>query len=345
MNNGDRAKAAMRYLVTGTAGFVGFHLARRLLQDGHEVVGIDGMTPYYDVRLKEARNKQLEQFSRYEFHRCMLEDAEDIDALVQKSAPDFVIHLAAQGGVRYSLDNPRAYIDSNIIGSFNIFEACRRAKPRHLMVASTSSVYGASTDFPHSETGETDHPLTLYAASKKSVEAIAHSYAHLWNVPTTICRFFSVYGPWGRPDMALFKFVKNIIADRSIDLYNHGRMERDFTYVDDLIEAIVRSCAAAPSRGVAPALVKTDSTSAVAPYRIVNIGGRQPTSLLCFIEEIERALGRKAQRNYVDMQPGDVPRTEASTEFVEALIGYRPTTPIAVGVAEFVRWYRDFYRV
>ena len=335
----------MRFLVTGTAGFVGYHLAARLLREGHEVAGIDGMTPYYDVKLKEARHAQLEPLGAFQAHRCMLEDRDKIHAVTNAFKPDFVLHLAAQAGVRYSLENPQAYIDSNIVGSFNVLEACRNHPPRHLLIASTSSVYGASTDFPLAETGRSDHPLTLYAASKKSVETIAHSYAHLWDVPTTVFRFFSVYGPWGRPDMALFKFVQNILAGREIDVYNHGKMERDFTYIDDLIESIVRLCELDPPGHAGALKVVTDSTSAVAPYRIVNIGGGQPVSLLQFIEEIESALGQKAQRNYMDMQPGDVPRTEASTEFIEALIGYRPSTPISVGVREFVRWYRAYYGV
>jgi UDP-glucuronate 4-epimerase len=334
----------MRYLVTGTAGFVGYHLAARLLRDGHEVVGIDGMTPYYDVSLKEARNEQLERLGSFRLHRYMLEEADKLHAVVEQFAPQYVVHLAAQAGVRYSLENPRAYIDSNVIGSFNVLEACREHRPRHLLVASTSSVYGASTDFPLAETGKSDYPLTLYAATKKSVETMSHCYAHLWDIPTTVFRFFSVYGPWGRPDMALFKFVQNMLAGRPIDVYNHGNMERDFTYVDDLVESIVRLCELPPSPRPAAPIVTTDSSSAVAPYRIVNIGGRQPVSLLRFIEEIERALGRKAERNYMEMQPGDVPRTEASTEFIEALIGYRPSTPVSVGVGEFVRWYREYYR-
>ena len=334
----------MRCLVTGTAGFVGFHLARRLLEKGHQVTGIDGMTPYYDPSLKQARHAELARFGSFRPHLCMLEEADRLGAIYEQAAADIVLHLAAQAGVRYSLENPRAYIESNIVGSFNLVELCRRSRPRHLLIASTSSVYGDSTDYPLAETGPSDHPLTLYAASKKAVEAIAHSYAHLWDIPTTLFRFFTVYGPWGRPDMAYFKFVERILAGRPIDIYNHGQMERDFTYIDDLVEAIVRLCDVPPSRGHATT-VATDSSSLSAPYRIVNIGGRQPVKLLDFIEEIERALGRKAIRNYMDMQPGDVLRTEASTDFIEALIGYRPTTPLSVGIAEFVRWYRDYYKV
>lgn len=335
----------MRYLITGTAGFVGFHVAKRLLLQGHEVTGVDGMTPYYDVKLKEARHAQLERLGDFRGHHCMLEDAEKLKAIAEGAAPEWVIHLAAQAGVRYSLENPITYVDSNIIGSFNILELCRQLRPRHLMIASTSSVYGANTDFPLAETDRSDHPLTFYAASKKSVEAIAHCYAHLWEMPITIFRFFSVYGPWGRPDMALFKFVENILAGYPIDIYNHGKMERDFTYIDDLVEAIVRLSEQVPARRRAAEIVATDSSSPVGPYRVVNIGGGHPVSLLRFVEEIERTLGRQAKRNYMDMQMGDVPRTEASTEFLEALIGYRPATPLSVGVGEFVRWYRQYYKV
>ena len=334
----------MRCLVTGTAGFVGFHLARRLIADGHEVIGVDGMTPYYDVRLKENRVALLERHNAFQNHRCMLEDEASLARIFREARPELVVHLAAQAGVRYSLENPRAYIDSNVTGSFNVIELCRELRPRHLVMASTSSAYGASATFPLVETGSTDHPLTIYAATKKSMETMAHSYAHLWDIPTTIFRFFTAYGPWGRPDMALFRFVEAILAGRPIDIYNHGRMERDFTYIDDLVEGIVRLCATVPVRGAAR-VAATDSRSPVAPYRIVNIGGGHPVSLMRFVEAIEEALGRKAQRNYMDMQPGDVPRTEASTELLEALIGFRPTTPIETGVAEFVRWYRDYYGV
>jgi UDP-glucuronate 4-epimerase len=334
----------MRYLITGTAGFVGFHLGKRLLREGNEVLGVDGMTPYYDVKLKENRHAQLEELGAFRPYVCMLEDADRLLAAALDFKPEMVVHLAAQAGVRYSLEHPRAYIDSNVIGTFNLIELCRELKPHHLVIASTSSVYGASTDFPLAETARADHPLTIYAASKKSAEAIAHCYAHLWDIPTTVFRFFSAYGPWGRPDMALFKFVENMLAGRPIDIYNHGKMERDFTYIDDLVEAIVRLCARPPVRGE-KRLVATDSTSAVGPYRIVNIGGGNPVSLLTFIEEIERALGRKAERNYMTMQMGDVPRTEASTEFLEALIGFKPAVPVSEGVNKFVRWYRRYYGV
>jgi UDP-glucuronate 4-epimerase len=335
----------MRCLVTGSAGFIGFHVTERLLQDGHEVTGVDGMTSYYDVKLKERRNRQLEAHPKFRFRRLMLEDFESLGRAVADCAPKLVVHLAAQAGVRYSLENPRAYIDANVIGTFNLLELCRQTPPRHLVIASTSSVYGANVDFPFAEGDRTDHPLTLYAATKKSVEEIAHCYAHLWKIPTTVLRFFSAYGPWGRPDMALFKFVSSILADRPIDVYNHGKMVRDFTYVDDLVEALVRLCDKIPAGDSAGPAGGVDSLSPVAPFRVVNIGGGNPVSLLTFIEEIEGALGRGAKRNYMDMQPGDVQRTEASTALLDALIGYRPQTPVSVGVRQFVRWYRDYYGV
>ncbi len=333
----------MRCLVTGTAGFIGFHVARRLLEDGHEVTGVDGMTPYYDLRLKEARHALLAKEPKFRGHRRMLEDAEGLSEIVTACAPQWVVLLAGQAGVRYSLENPRAYIEGNIVGTFNLLELCRKLQPRHLIIASTSSVYGANREFPFAETHCADHPLTLYAASKKSVEVIAHCYAHLWRVPTTAFRFFTAYGPWGRPDMAYFKFVHNILADLPIDVYNHGRMERDFTYIDDLVEAVVRLCREAPVKGKPVCAV--DSLSPAAPFRVVNIAGGQPVSLLSFIEEIETALGRPAKRNYLGMQPGDVPKTEASPKLLEALTGYRPRTPVSDGVRQFVRWYRDYYRV
>lgn len=333
----------MRCLVTGTAGFIGFHVATRLLKDGHEVTGIDGMTPYYDVSLKEARHAELAKSGRFHAHKRMLEEAEALSEIVAECRPEWVVHLAAQAGVRYSLENPRAYIDSNIVGTFNLLELCRQFKPRHLVIASTSSVYGANRDFPFAETDRTDHPLTLYAATKKSVETIVHCYAHLWDLPTTAIRFFSIYGPWGRPDMALFKFVENILSDRPIDVYNHGRMERDFTYVDDLVEAVVRLCDRVPVRGKPVGAV--DSLSPVAPFRVVNVGCGRPVGLLSYIDEIEAAVGRPAKRHYMEMQPGDVPKTEASAELLEALIGYRPPTPVREGVRRFVRWYRDYYHL
>ncbi len=335
----------MRCLVTGTAGFIGFHVARRLLADGHELNGIDGMTPYYDVRLKERRHATLSQNPNFRAHQFMLEDAAAVQGVFDRFAPELVIHLAAQAGVRYSLENPRAYIDANVIGSFNILESCRAAKPAHLLIASTSSVYGANTDFPFRETSKADHQLTLYAASKKAVEAMAHSYAHLWRMPTTMFRFFTVYGPWGRPDMALFKFTHNILTGEPIDIYNHGNMVRDFTYIDDLVEGIVRLCGAIPRAGEPVGAPGIDSLSPAAPYRIVNIGGGQPIELMAFIAEIEAALGKKAKPNFMEFQAGDIQKTEASPALLDALVGYRPQTPVAAGVREFVKWFRDYYRM
>ena len=334
----------MRCLVTGTAGFIGFHLAMRLLEQGHEVTGVDGMTPYYDVKLKESRHALLARHNGFSARLCMLEEADKLRTVFKGTAPELVFHLAAQPGVRYSLENPRSYINSNVIGSFNVLELCREFRPRHLLMASTSSVYGASTDFPLAETNRSDHPLTIYAATKKSAEVIAHTYAHLWDLPVTVFRFFTAYGPWGRPDMAPFKFVQNILAGRPIDVYNHGKMERDFTYIDDLVEAIVRLGDRIPTRAGDATGLDTDSSSPVGPYRVVNIGGGHPVNLMRFIEEIEQALGLKAERNYMGMQPGEVQHTEASTEFLNALIGYLPQTPIEVGVPKFVSWYRKHYR-
>ena len=335
----------MRFLVTGTAGFIGFHLARRLLDDGHDVVGVDGFTAYYDVALKEARHALLVQRNRYQGHRAMLEDQGLLAAIWQQAAPDVVVHLAAQAGVRYSLENPRAYIDANIIGTFNMLELARAKPPGHFMLASTSSIYGANTEMPFRETDRAVHPLTLYAASKMATELMAHSYSHLWHIPTTAFRFFTVYGPWGRPDMALFKFTKGIIEGTPIDIYNNGDMVRDFTYIDDLVEAICRLAQVPPALRAAEPDVPTDSGSPAAPFRSINIGGGQPVTLLSYIEEIERAIGQPAKRNYLGMQPGDVPRTFAAADELERITGYRPSTPVSAGIKAFVDWYRTYHNV
>ena len=336
----------LKYLVTGTAGFIGFHLARRLLAEGHAVVGIDGMTPYYDVRLKQRRQSTLLQNPHFAAHEFMLEDNARLAAVLEAERPDVIVHLAAQAGVRYSIENPRAYIEANVVGTFNLLEQARALKTPHLMLASTSSVYGASENMPFQEETPTDQPLTLYAATKKATEVMSHSYAHLFGIPTTAFRFFSVYGPWGRPDMALFKFTENILKGLPIDIYNHGVMERDFTYVDDLVEAIARLSHVPPA---APGSPSDDSaptrSSPVAPYRLVNIGNGQPVSLLTFIEEIEKAIGRKAIPNMMPMQPGDVPKTWADTSLLQALTGFKPSTPVAKGVKAFVDWYREYYGV
>jgi UDP-glucuronate 4-epimerase len=331
----------MRCLVTGTAGFIGFHLARRLLQAGHEVAGIDSMTPYYDITLKQRREAMLAESRNFSNHRLMLEDSGGVTAVFADFRPETVVHLAAQAGVRYSLENPKAYIDSNIVGTFSIIEACRHQPVRHLMMASTSSVYGANTNMPFAETDQADHQITLYAASKKATEEMGHCYAHLFGTPTTMFRFFTVYGPWGRPDMALFKFVKNTLEGLPIDVYNHGRMERDFTYIDDLIDAIVQVIDCPPERG--KPVAEFDTLSPVAPFRTLNIGGGRPVGLIEFIEVMERELGIASKRNYLDMQPGDVPRTTASPDLLQALIGSIPRTPVTEGVPAFIRWFRDYY--
>lgn len=331
----------MRFLITGTAGFIGFNLARRLLIDGHEVLGVDNFSPYYDVTLKEDRNALLEGHDTFRVARLALEDKAALETAWNAFQPDVVIHLAAQAGVRYSIDHPEAYISANLIGTFNVLEAARRFAPRHLLAASTSSAYGANTEMPFQETDRAVHPITLYAATKSATELMGHSYAHLFGVPTTFFRFFTVYGPWGRPDMALFKFAKAILADEPIDVYGEGEMSRDFTFVDDLVEAIVRLSAIVPNE---TNRVESDSLSHAAPFRLVNIGGGKPSPLLDYIGELEKALGRSAKKNFLPMQEGDVPHTTASAELLERLISYKPKTPISMGVPAFVGWYRQRYQ-
>ncbi|CDZ68604.1 Uridine diphosphate galacturonate 4-epimerase [Neorhizobium galegae bv. orientalis] len=329
----------MRYFITGTAGFIGFHLARRLLEDGHEVLGFDGMTPYYSLRLKEARNAGLAQFPAFRPVVGMLEDKSLLDKSVEDFKPDVMIHLAAQAGVRYSLENPKAYLDSNLIGSWNILEIARSYGVGHLMLASTSSVYGANPDIPFRESDRADEPLTFYAATKKASELMAHSYAHLYKVPITAFRFFTVYGPWGRPDMALFKFVKAMIEDREIEIYGEGKMSRDFTYIDDLVNSIIDLSKVYP--GEDNRVADIDTLSHQAPFRVVNIGGGQPSGLLDFVETIERIMGKPAKRKMLPMQKGDVPRTFASPDLLVALTGRKPEIGLEEGVKAFVQWYLD----
>lgn len=332
--------------ITGTGGFIGFHLAELLLQEGWTVVGYDGMTDYYDVQLKERRIEILHQHSKFSFTRAMLEDNDTLQAAVGLARPDVIIHLAAQAGVRYSLENPRAYIEANIIGTFNVMEAARNLPVQHLMMASTASVYGANETLPFVETEKADTQLTLYAATKKANESMAHSYAHLYRLPVTMFRFFSAYGPWGRPDMALFKFTKGILAGEPIDIYNHGDMWRDFTYVSDLVRGIMGLITALPPQVEGRGPVDTvDNLSPVAPFRIVNIGNSDMIRLQDFIVAIEDEIGRKALRNYMPMQTGDVPKSFADTALLQSLTGYRPQTDYRVGVARFVQWYRDYYNV
>ncbi len=333
-----------KVFITGTAGFIGFHLARLLLSEGYTVRGFDGMTDYYDVTLKRRRHQILLQNERFSAVEAMLEDDAALSRSIDDFEPDVIVHLAAQAGVRYSLENPRAYIDANVVGTFNVMEAARRHEVRHLLMASTSSVYGANTDMPFAETDKADTQLTIYAATKKANESMAHSYAHLWNLPTTMFRFFTVYGPWGRPDLALFKFVDAILDGRPIDIYNHGEMYRDFTYVDDLVRGIRLLIDAAPERPArAVDVPEGDSLSPVAPFRIVNIGNSEKVRLLDFIDAIEAELGIGAVRNYMDMQPGDVPATWADASLLKELTGYRPGTDVRDGIREFVRWFREYY--
>lgn len=334
-----------RVLITGTAGFIGFHLADLLLAEGFRVHGYDGMTDYYDVNLKRRRHAMLLQNAAFTMNEGALEDQEKFDAVADSFRPDIIVHLAAQAGVRYSLENPRAYIDSNVVGTFNVMDAARRLDVKHLLMASTSSVYGANTNMPFTETEKADTQLTIYASTKKANESMAHAYAHLWGIPTTVFRFFTVYGPWGRPDLALFKFVSAILEDRPIDIYNNGEMYRDFTYVGDLVHAIRLLIEVSPERPANGVVPDGDSLSPVAPYRVVNIGNSNKVRLLDFIDAIEEELGRKAIRNYMPIQKGDVPATWADASLLYSLTGYRPKTDFRDGIAAFVKWYRDYYNV
>ena len=333
-----------RIFITGTAGFIGFHLSKLLLAEGFRVHGYDGMTDYYDVALKQRRHQMLLQNEGFSATEGMLQDVARLDAAADAFRPDVIVHLAAQAGVRYSLENPRSYIDSNIVGTFNVMEAARRLKVQHLLMASTSSVYGANETMPFDENQKADTPLTIYAATKKANESMGHSYAHLHDLPTTMFRFFTVYGPWGRPDMALFKFTDAILNGRAIDIYNHGDMYRDFTYVEDLVRGIrllIDAVPSLPTDRVEP--IAHDNISLVAPFRIVNIGNSDKVRLLDFIEAIEQELGQKAMRNYLDMQQGDVPATWADARLLTELTGYRPQTDYRAGVAKFVAWFRDYH--
>ena len=335
--------AQRRVFITGTGGFIGFHLAKLLLRQGMRVHGFDGMTDYYDVSLKRSRHAMLHDNPLFSSDEAMLEDDHALANSVDAFAPDVIVHLAAQAGVRYSLENPRAYLDSNIIGTFNVIEAAREANVSHLLIASTSSVYGANEQMPFTELEKADTQLTIYAATKKSTESLAHSYAHLHKVPTTMFRFFTVYGPWGRPDMALFKFTKGILEGEPIDIYNNGEMYRDFTYVDDLVRAISLLIEVPP--GGPESAVDGDNLSWVAPFRVVNIGNSEKVRLLDFIEAIESETGRSAIRNYMPMQAGDVPATWADASLLYRLTGYKPTTTYRAGVAAFVSWFRSHYHL
>jgi UDP-glucuronate 4-epimerase len=335
----------MKVLVTGAAGFIGMHTTLRLLERGDEVVGIDNLNDYYEVALKEARLARLTDHQGFRFEKLDVADRVGMQTLFARERPQRVIHLAAQAGVRYSLINPHAYVDSNLVGFVNVLEGCRHNKVGHLVYASSSSVYGGNTKMPFSEHDNIDHPVSLYAATKKANELMAHTYSHLYALPTTGLRFFTVYGPWGRPDMALFLFTRAILEDRPIDVFNHGNMVRDFTYIEDVAEGVIRVLdkLAEPSPGFNSS--EPDPAVSNVPYRVFNIGNNQPTPLMDYIEALEQALGKIAQKNFLPLQPGDVPATAANTAELDAWVGFKPNTPVKVGVARFVEWYRNFYKV
>ncbi len=330
-----------KIFITGTAGFIGFHLASLLLREGFKVKGYDGITEYYDVNLKKARHNILLKNSNFTATEGMLEDYDKLDEVTNNFKPDVIVHLAAQAGVRYSLENPRAYIDSNITGTFNVMEVSRKLKVKHLLMASTSSVYGANTKMPFIETEKADTQLTIYAATKKANESMAHSYSYLWKIPTTMFRFFTVYGPWGRPDMALFKFVSAILKNKPIDIYNNGKMYRDFTYIDDLVYGIKLLISEIPI--IEKSNNNFNSSSSVAPYRVINIGNSNKINLLDFIEAIEENLGKKAVRNYLPMQQGDVPATWSDSSLLNSLTNYTPQTNFKKGIDQFIKWYQEYY--
>ncbi|PKM16914.1 MAG: capsular biosynthesis protein CpsI [Gammaproteobacteria bacterium HGW-Gammaproteobacteria-2] len=335
----------MRVLVTGAAGFIGSHLSQRLLARGDEVLGYDNLNAYYDPALKQARLDRLTPHDSFRFVKASLEDRSALEHAFTQFAPQRVVNLAAQAGVRYSLENPQAYIDSNIVGFTNILENCRHHGVEHLVYASSSSVYGANRKLPFSVEDPVDHPVSLYAATKKANELMAHTYSHLFGLPTTGLRFFTVYGPWGRPDMALFLFTRKILAGEPIDVFNNGHHRRDFTYIDDIVEGVIRTLDRVPAADPGYNPPSPTPARSAAPYRVYNIGSHQPVELLRYIELLEQCLGRKAERRLLPLQPGDVPDTFADVEALQRDTGYTPATPIAEGIARFVAWYREFYRV
>jgi UDP-glucuronate 4-epimerase len=333
----------MNVLVTGAAGFIGFHLCKRLLQSGHEVHGIDNLNDYYDVRLKQDRLEQLKAFDSFTFHHLDIADRKEMEDLFGRHRFERVVNLAAQAGVRYSLSNPHVYVDSNVTGFLHILEGCRYTKAPHLVFASSSSVYGLNTKMPFSVHHNVDHPVSLYAATKKANELMAHTYSHLYGLPTTGLRFFTVYGPWGRPDMALFLFTEAILKDRPIQVFNHGNMRRDFTYIDDIVEGVVRVMDHIPQPDAQWSGDRPDPGSSPAPYSLYNIGNHNPVKLMDFIEAIEAALGKKAKKEYLPMQPGDVPASFADVEDLVNAVGFKPNTSIQEGIQNFIDWYMDYY--
>jgi UDP-glucuronate 4-epimerase len=331
-----------KYLVTGAAGFIGFHLCKRLLDDGGEVIGIDNLNNYYDANLKIDRLKQIEGYKTFKFHKTELADREAISKVFNENGFDVVVNLAAQAGVRYSLTNPHAYVDSNLVGFINILEGCRHSKVKHLVFASSSSVYGANTKMPFSVHHNVDHPVSLYAATKKANELMAHTYASLYNLPCTGLRFFTVYGPWGRPDMALFLFTKAILEGKPIDVFNFGKMQRDFTYIDDIIEGVVRIIDKIPLPDPDWSGDKPDTATSYAPYKLYNIGNNNPVELMKFIEVLEDCLGQKAKKNLLPMQAGDVPATYADVDDLIKDVGFKPATSIEDGIKKFIKWYKYY---
>lgn len=334
-----------KVLVTGAAGFIGFHLSARMLQRGDTVVGADNLNEYYDVQLKRDRLAQIDNQSRFSFHRVDIADRDATTRLFQSNSFDVVVHLAAQAGVRYSLTNPHAYVDSNVVGFLNVLEGCRHGRVGHLVFASSSSVYGANTKMPFSVHHNVDHPVSLYAATKKANELMAHTYSHLYGLPATGLRFFTVYGPWGRPDMALFKFTKAILEDRFIEVYNRGEMRRDFTYIDDIIEGVLRVADRPAKPDPAWSSDRPDPATSAAPYRVYNIGNNRPVELMRLIDLLEQNLGRTAKKNMLPMQPGDVRETFADVGDLAREVGFKPATPIEQGIQRFLEWYRDYYNV
>jgi UDP-glucuronate 4-epimerase len=335
----------MKILITGAAGFIGFHLSKKLLDDSYQIIGIDNLNDYYDPSLKQSRLEILGKYNNFNFHKVDLKDKAEVDHIFETYQPTHVINLAAQAGVRYSIENPYAYVDSNLIGFMNILEACRNYPVDHLLYASSSSVYGGNKVAPFSTNHNVDHPVSLYAATKKSNELMAHTYSHLYGIPTTGLRFFTVYGPYGRPDMAYFSFTKDILAGKPIKVFNHGKMERDFTYIDDIVEGIVKLIEKAPTANKEWDESKDDLSTSFAPYKIYNIGNNNPVQLMRFINALESALGKEAEKVYMDMQPGDVLRTYADVSDLEREINFKPSTSIEDGLAKFVDWYKEYYKV
>ncbi len=334
----------MKIFVTGAAGFIGFHLSRRLLSEGHHVIGIDNINDYYDVRLKHSRLDILNQKVQFVFEKADLADREKIAHIFKDHSPDIVINLAAQAGVRYSIENPASYIDSNMVGFGNILEGCRHNRVKHLVYASSSSVYGLNTTMPFSVRHNVDHPISLYAASKKANELMAHTYSYLYNLPTTGLRFFTVYGPWGRPDMALFLFTKAILTDESIKVFNNGDMQRDFTYIDDIVEGVFRVMNNTPKADLDWSSQQPTPSSSCVPYRLYNIGNNQPVQLMDFVKAIETSLGKEAKKEFLPLQDGDVPATYADVNDLIADTGFKPSTPIQTGIDNFIKWYQDYYK-